>query len=653
MRGAQEELSELGPLLLAGRLDELRSRMLKLWPTDDTWEQDDVGFITMLLLGAKHEHPQEADPLYAVYAERIKGVGNGDLRWLQTLNVRARVVWAYEGSDAAANWLRDTSQRISPPDNGVAHLILAGLLLDEQRAVEALKDLRIALRLSLSGIEWYSLEAINEMVRCQLMLGNQRLTFEYMKAHAIQSYKLGRVSGTDAIKSCKGNAILMGEFDYLIDLQGNVANAARNIGNYSSAAIAESEAALALARIGSIPAACDRFRIAASYAAHGSHPNDPAFSLVCQLLARFIEPTHISDEEMVRLLDTQEDHWLSPAVRHLLQETRECVRDGVTPEIRLLEAWMDACGNGSSESRPPSAEQMMLLVLNHLAALLGRYYEEDENASLFGSDEAVMFYAIVLECGGTRNVITTYVRARLAEHLLKAWKFDEAVAICEPKLDDRQVEIYDRFLFQQLAARCKIHTAPKAAYRHAMAALADWRRILDGLYVEEHKVSWLRQGADCLNCAIQAISKPVEWLPEKRRRRELFRLAELGKARLVSDMINSRGYLPRPYKLFDSSSADSFFLWDEDEQDWNIPLTLQTAIYYDGMSVQVHDETGATLSTGHLDLAPLRCTIMRPVSAEARLLTTAESVAYEAVDMLAAVDLYRDYMSRTRPTHNA
>ena len=648
MRGGQEELSALGPLLVAGRLDELRSRIMKLLPIDDAWEQNDVGIITTVLLAAKQEHPQRADPLYAVYAERIKSVGNGDLRWLQTLNVRARVVWAYEGSDAATKWLRETSQRIDPPANGIAHLVLGILLLGEGRAVEALKDLRTALQLSLSGIDWYSLEALNEMARCQLMLGNKSLAFEYMKALAIQSYKLGQVSGADAIKSCKGNAIMMGEFDYLIDLQGNVAREAREQRNYSAAAMAESEVALALAHIGLIPAACERLRTAARDAAHGSHPNDAAFSLVCQLLARFIEPTHLSDEEMVQLLDTPEDPWLDPALRRLLQETRECVREGVTPEIELLDAWMEGCGRGGSENHRTSAEQMTLLILNHLAALLGRYYEEDEDASRFGSDEAVKFYAIVLECGGTRNVIPTYVRARLTGHLLKARKFDEAMAICEPMLDGHPVEIYDRFLFQQLAARCKIHTDAEAAYRHAMVALTDWRRVLDGLYVEEHKVSWLRQGADCLNCAIQAISQPVEWLPEKQRRRELFRLAELGKARLVSDMINSRGYLPRTYKLFDPSSAGAFFFRDEDERDWNIPLTLQKAIYVDGMSVQVHDESGATMSIRELDLAPLRCAIMRPVSAEARLLTTAASVPYEVFDLPADVDLFKDVVSRAQ-----
>ena len=649
MLGSQEELRSIGPLLAEGRLEELLSLVLKLWPPDALWDGQDVEYLTMLLHVLSQRHPSRTAPLYAPYTERLKRHGD-DIWWLQTLSMRARVVADFEGEEAAMAWLNELSNQITPPNNGLAHVLVARLLLDRGRADEAVKELRRALPLALSSMGLYNLEAIQEMMRCQVMLGDSQLAFEYAKAHAIETYKMGQLSGEDLVKACKGHANWLGQVDYLIDLQTNVAELSRQASNYSWAAIAESEAAVTLARIGVDSEACRRMRAAAEDAARGRHPNDPLYSSLCLLLARLYNPAPLTAEEVAGQLSDYAKRWSPRALRPLIKDTVRCVREGRSPEAALADRWRAACARVALEQ--PSSERMRIEILIHLAALLARHYAEVGDGTSSHCDAAAAFYALVVESATARSAVSSFARERLAEHLLRDSKSEEAMKLCEPELRAGPGEPCGRFLLRQMAARCSLQSDRQAAYLYAAAALSDWRRVLEGVYVEEHKVAWLRKGEECLRCAIEALSRPADWMEEGMRRRELFRLMELGKARVVSDMINRRGYVPRPYVL-SAHSADELISFDEDEQDWNIPLILQAPVYSDLLTNVSYDDRGNPLGTQEISLAPLRCAIIRPMSQEKRLLTTALSLAYESSDEPAPPELYRDFLAMVRDGREA
>ncbi len=632
---SDEELKELGPLLTAGRLDELRSRMLQLWPADIDPDQQDIEMITLLLMVARQHHSTRAQSLYDPYAQMLKRHSD-EMSWLQSFLKRAAVVRMYEGNAAATEWLRKLATLITPPNNGVANVSLANLLLEEGKPEEALKELRTALPLSISGFGWYKLEAIDAMIRCQLLLGNQQLAFEYAKTHAIESYKMGFVSARDLVNACKNHAHWLGQIDYSIDLNGNVARMNRTRGNHSAAAIAESEAALALARLDMAAEAANSLRAAAEDALRGSHPNDALFAETCRLLARFLDPEVLTKDELVEFLGSYNSDGSSP----IISKVRECVVSDSVPDLELLTALTIEC------SRPgaTSAEIMKSDILVHVVALIARYYEERYGPASPWADSTIKLYQLAIDCATAgRSAIALFVCRSLAEFLLSKGMPDDAYTWCVNYSRFSSRDISERFLIRQLIARSLIASDKQQAYEYALAALSDWQRILDGLYIETHKVTWLRLGEECLRCAIQAISEPVAGLNERMRRRELFRLMELGKARVVSDMINRREYIPRPYQLSQPSSS-RLFRSGEEERDWNLPIMLQAPVYSDSMVTEFHDYDGSTTGIAVLNLEPLRCAVIRPMDPEARLMATAASLAFETSDLPPRRELYGDYL---------
>ena len=630
---SDEELKELGPLLTEGRLDELRARMLQLWPVDIKPDQQDIELITLLLFAARKEYSTRAQSLYDPFAAILKRHID-EIPWLESLLERASVVRAYEGNVAAAEWLRKLATLITPPNNGIANVALAKLLLEEGRMAEALKELRIALPLSISGFGWYRLEAIGAMIECQLLLGNQQLAFEYLKAHAIESYKMGRVSPRDLVKAIKGHTHWLAQIDYAIDLNGNVARMNRTRGNYSGAAIAESELALALARLGLGVEAANSLRAAARDAAQGSHPNDPLFADTCRLLARLLDPELLTADELVGFLNFYKNNSITNKVR-------DCLVSDSVPHAELLTALRVEC----SQPARTSAESMTSDILVHIVALLARYYDERRGSPSPDAATTVELYQLALDCAAGGSIVAFVACRLLAEFLLREGMTDEAYALCS-NYSREGLDISDRSSLNQLIARSLIGSDKQLAYQYALAALSDWQRILEGLYLETHKVSWLRQGEESLRCAIEAISEPVAWLDERTRGRELFRLMELSKARVVSDMINRREYLPRPYQL--SAPSSGFFRYEEDERDWNLPILLQAPVYSDSMFAQFHSYDGSTTRTEVLDLEALRCAVLRPLNPEARLLATASSLAFESSDLPSKRAIYEDYLKKIR-----
>ena len=152
-----EALDELYPLVVGGAVDQLRERMLVLWPPEMGLDLDDVQLLTKFLLAVHREHGVAALPVYSAFAERLKSAG--DRGWLQTLAGRAKVVDAYEGFERVKQWLRQLAAQTAPPDDGAVFLMLGRVLMTHDEPAAARSHLSRAVMQSLLGIEWYRLES--------------------------------------------------------------------------------------------------------------------------------------------------------------------------------------------------------------------------------------------------------------------------------------------------------------------------------------------------------------------------------------------------------------------------------------------------------------------------------------------------------------
>jgi hypothetical protein len=614
--------------------------MLETWPPDVFWPEKDLGLLATLLHELKREHPREARRIYKDFEGRLKSHSN-EQRWLRTLLLRAQTVKDYEGYEAAIRWLRASITEIAPPQDGAAHLVIGTILIDEGLAGEAREELSKAVNRSLHLTGWwFRLDALEQMFKCQIMLGNRALAFEYGRAHAIESYKAGRSSARKLIEACKGFAINFNQIDYLIDLHGNVARQFRETDRHSHAAVEESEAALWLARIGLAGEAAERLLQAAADAERGSAMTDPYFAVTCRLLARYLDPAPLGLDEVVRALEDFDAEYADASLAPVLRELRDTLRSRARPRFPLISRWRDTCMSYGSRPGLPSRELMKGTILTYLTALVARYYADTEDGD---GDEATLFYLTVLAADSGRNVISVLANERLIELMLREWKFKEAGELCAEQLANEKLHVYARFLFRQLAARCHRWSRPDVAYGYATGALEDLQQILEGLYVESHKVAWLSKCGSCLDHAIGLISEPVDWMDERTRRRELFRLTEIGKARIFADIASRRSYLPSPYLSSDLLQGEADIVrtmgtaMSEDE-DWAPIILLHGAASpsVGGIVTVVHGDDGEVVNQFEVDPAPLRCVVLRPLHPAVRLLTTVNALPFEESDVTAA-----------------
>ena len=500
---------------------------------------------------------------------------------------------------------------------------------------------------SLAGIEWYRLEALNEMVKCLAQAGENRLSFEYARTHSIESYKLGRVGEGDLYKAINGLSLVFGQIDYIAEVKRNLAEKAREKPDFTWAALHEADAGFRLAQMGAREEGASSLAQAAGDASRGSHPGDPFFAATCRLLARYLDQSPIGGEEIQQLLQLT-SQWESIPFGSLLKETSLLVRDNLSPGARLMDEWQSLCSGYGTSRGLPTRERHGLLILNHLAALIARFYRENNAWS-----HAEAFFEVVTSVAGVQDAIFLFSREDYAEALIREGRIPQALRICEGLLAQAGSFPHERFVYRQLAARCNLALGfNQEAYAYAQLALADWKRVLEGLYSEKHKVRWIERGTSCLSCALEAIRAPVPWMPDPERFREIFSLIELGKARLVADMVSHPGYLPGVYLLPESRAMkkDVFKILRQEHPEWYPPVVLQTAVYAGGMSVVVHDESGGEAKTLFLDVTPLRGVIQLPVAPEKRLFATAGSLPYEEPAYPARRELYEDLVKITQPS---
>jgi tetratricopeptide (TPR) repeat protein len=635
------KLRELGPLLEDGTAEEFQRRVLNCCPPEAEWTQDDVGIVCALLHGAQARFGARARALYDGYARRLRSA-EGDRLWLATLPLRSNVVASIEGSDATVAWLRDLLAQVLPPAVGFVHLELGRTLVELGRLEEARSHLRSAAQLSLHGLEWYSLEAFSIMATCLLKLGLVRLAFEYARSHALTSYRLGRIPGEDLPRALEGLSAAYGQLDYWCELERNFAARHREERAFSAAAERESQAAFRLAQMGALAEAASSFARAAEDARRGHSASDPPFAQTCRYLSLLLDPAPLSAAAVDQAVEDCRQLWLPHAFviawREALVEhqwvTSDCARLG-------------AVLRGASHGTTPREDHGELLNLAQLVALVGRLCSEADNPG-----GAAGLWSAVLSLRHRDDALFVFVGERLAEAWLQLGRPAAAFAVAESFARRRRVLPHERFIFGALSVRALLALGrTEAAWMGSGAVLTDWSRVLQGLYAEDHKAAWLRRGAAAVDSALAAIASPVPWMSEDRRRREVFRLHELGKARMITDLVARSGRLTGAFSSARTGlGEDDVMEWGSaDGGDWYVPMMVQAISFSDSMSLIVHEDDGTVHHSQPIDLAPLRYAVRLPQSPERRLVVSAESLSFAESDARPYTGLYEDMMRLMQP----
>jgi hypothetical protein len=199
----------------------LGSEMGRRWPDGHEWTPGDVAEAVTLLAFARRAG--DASALYRDFSEPVKR-HRGATVWLEMLKLQAILIEEYEGVDATLAWLRGQAGTFDEYSAGGYPLALAGAILRSVgRTEEALPLLREAVTRATSGVRWKLTEILGEMGQCQLELGHMDLAFEYFRAFLVQEYMRGKVPGPQLERLCQGIAGLLGQVDFQIELQRNIA----------------------------------------------------------------------------------------------------------------------------------------------------------------------------------------------------------------------------------------------------------------------------------------------------------------------------------------------------------------------------------------------------------------------------------------------
>lgn len=624
MRASEKELRHLGPLIISGKVDEVQSLMLCIWPPELELDRNDVSFICTVLTGLFNMHGARAHHVYWCFSDRLKRA-DGDLFWHSTLWTRTQVVADFEGLPNTITWLETLIHAIPPPDVGVAHLALGNLFLHNGQVTSAHTHLQEAVYYSICGVEYYSLDAISSMCTCLTRLGEPRLAFEYARCHAIQSYKLGRIQGEELRKALEGQAAVFGQIDYWIELDSNFADYWRSQKNFSVAAELNSQVGYRLAQLGAIQESIRVLSSAARDATRGSYPSDRPFVITCRHLARFLDPAQLHLEELDQTVSECKSVWLPRNFSDAYSSFSTGTRNGAH-ESRAVDHLAEIY-KAEASARSTRKDHGESLNLVQIYALVGRYCHDQGDVNT-----SVRIWRDIVNSPNDTSAIFGFVRESLAGLLLEIGRPEESLSISRARLALSKMLAHERCTYHAIASRSLMALKRKReALEEATSALSDWARVLDGLYIEGHKSAWLQRGEPILRCAINAIAEPVPWLDEEKRRRELFRLTELGKARILTDMVARQGYELGAFSLTKGQKLDILEYAAFHAKDWYVPLVIQSVSLLDSMDLVVHGEQGGYQLTPQ-DIRPIKYAVRLPVSPERRLVTAAHSLGFEVTD---------------------
>ena len=284
----------------------------------------------------------------------------------------------------------------------------------------------------------------------------------------------------------------------------------------------------------------------------------------------------------------------------------------------------------------------------HVAALVSLFFEQTDEV------DAAALVQHAIATSSSRDAIFVLTRDRYLENLLQKRRYNNALEICGSALHQKQIPL-ERFSLRDVAARCHLALGQKEqAYALARLALSDWHRVLEGLYTKTRKLDWLTRGVPCLNCAVECIRDAEPWITEHERRKALFALIELQKARLASDVMTQDGHLPGVYDLSEAMnsggmSSDWFLSQSAENPDWTAICLLQMSpLISDVMTTVVHGDSGSQ-EVFPVDLAPLRSMLQLPIDPDKQLLATASALRFDGPDELYRDTLYADLSHMLSP----
>ncbi len=654
---SEEEFRSLGVLIENGQIEQLGQRLLVLWPPNAEWDHEDVQFLAGLLPALKEYFGEKADPIYYAYAERLKS-HHDNREWLKTLLIRSEVVKRYEGSDATIAWLEalrpqmTSGLSVRSPDDGYIDLLVGHMLREKGMLTDAREHLLRAAWLAMPNSaagEWYLLETLNEAALCLAQLGEARLAFEYARAFCIQSLIRGHIKVQDLdhlYQQVYDIAMIFGQIEFMLELKRNLTHNACANGDFAWATQHESDASLCLAMIGVRDEAVAGLDRAANYAMQGSPRSSQYFSVICHLLARYLDQTPLTDDELDRLWNEAARVIQTPSVRHTLSVMQEKVRKHIPPDTPLLEHWRSLCEQSPLAQAKSADGTYSREICNHLSALLGRYYLERQNKAL------AMRFLEVVALQESVEAICSFVRMDNADRLIRAGKTQQVLKICQLALARNFQGIHERFFFAQLAARsCLALGWDQQAFAYAKRALSDWRRILDGLFAEEHKTVWLERGASVISCLMEILVGPLPWLSEEERHREIFEIIELGKARLMTDMVSHSGYVSGVYLFQEVVENPTVFVQmaSFEGSGWEVPIMLLTFWLMPNVLVVDNPSDSGGREISYIDPTPLRSAFQLPRSSEKNLYTTAQSLPFEKRTQPPDSSLYDDLVQVMTP----
>lgn len=646
MKCPQDLLPQLGSLIMDGKLEDLRLLMLTIWEPGYYLDEEDVDLLTLILRGIYNIHGEKSKFLYATFSDLLKSLG--ERRWLSTLALRAEIVEMYEGFQNTLEWLKFLGKQTPPPNDGVISLVIGKLYFHAEDYITAKNYFLHSVEQSLLGIEWFRLDALNEMSLCLAKLGESRLAFEYARTTCIESFKLGRtltnskMGEYDLYLSIYALALIFGQIEYAINIRLNLANRFRKQGMFSASSEFTSDVGFRLAQIGVKEDAVTYIRDAAQDAEKGLHPFDPPFAAALYLLAIYLKEEPIKSSHLEQALEFSQRFSFQP-MADAISKTWKHIKYSAEPLTKITNLWQQVVTayDVAIQSSVKDEKIMKLLVGVHTAALVSRYITEN------GKYETEDLIERAIAMSPSKEAIFIFVREKYINKLMQQNYYKQAIEICKYFLEQKLL-ILERFTIRDLIARCYLALSDKKqAYLLARLALSDWHRILEGLYTKQLKLYWLKRGAACLSCALESIRESISWMTEDERRKELFNLTELQKARLASDMMTQSGHIPGVYdisKTVDKHGLSEGFLFSQFSKypEWMPVCLLQMSpLFSDGMNTIVHHDSGDT-NFIKIDLNPLRSMLQLPIDPDKQLLATASPLCFEGYDELYRNELCAD-----------
>jgi tetratricopeptide (TPR) repeat protein len=634
----------LDAFIASGDVEAVERYLLRRWPVG---EVADLGQLALTLRRCHQVLGVDADRLYRKYAAALTAV-TPTITAIRGLAPRTEVVRAFDGDDAAHDLIVRHMTELDDALRGYPMVLLGWELMRRGDPESAVSVLREALELSEQDVDWYGEICARAMSLCFLRLGEPHLSFEYQRISCMKTAIFARprpASGSLQAHLTRV-AMLYGHLDYVIEMQSQVAEAARGRTfdehavpdnginaafmaetgvfrasrpagpNYLWAVHAEHQVALLKAELGLTDGAAERFESAAADAERHGGREGEALRWMSVLMALWLRDDLT---ELPRTLN-QVAGWY-PA---------EPARDLLTGADNDAGRWHAALRLLVPRDDDGTDERQAVLTA---AALLARSAEQRDDRPV-----AVALYEVILQYSPPGLWLFSLVARRLIDILLAAAdeaSLRRALAIGTYCLEGSTTPMASCGLRARLARGHFLQGRSEQAWSYAESSIGLWKRITGGLYDRQSKIGWLRLGAPIIDLAIHLLAESQDWIEEDRRLDRLFWLTELGRARFTVDAISRQDRLPGPFFLTqaDELTSEQKAALERDAPDWHTAVVHQAALLNVTSAAVVHwgndwSAEGRPQRSVEIDLTPFRAALRVPLHPERLPLVSVEPVTF-------------------------